>query len=400
MIKIDDYKKIVGREKIETIKKKAKRLRGKRIVAISSSHQGGGVAEIMNSAVLIFNDLEIDFGWRIIQGSPDFYSVTKKIHNGLQGAEVKLSKADKKMYVLTNERFASFTNLTHDLVVVHDPQPLAMIRYYKKKQPWIWRCHVDLSSPNKEMWEYVQSFIENYDAFVVSREEYKKEMKVAQKIIMPAIDPNSPKNKGMSQIEAEKILEEHNITFDKPLIAQISRFDKWKDPEGVIRVFDRVAKKVPCRLVLLGNMAMDDPEGAGIYRKILEKYGKHPNIEILVNVNDNDRVVNALQRKAGVIIQKSIREGFGLTVSEALFKGTPVVASKAGGVPLQVKDGESGFLYDVKDEKGMADGVVRLLEHKQERNEFGTSGKEYVRENFLITRLIDDWLDLFGQVMG
>lgn len=393
------YKKIVGEEVMENIYEKAKKLSNKHIICVSSTHQGGGVAEILNSIIFLFNEVGIKFGWRILHGTPDFFTITKKFHNALQGANIHLSENKKRIYSETNRRFSLFSHLDHDLVVVHDPQPLPLIDFCKKKQPWIFRCHIDLSNPNLETWNYLKYFIEKYDELVVSTEEYKKNLAVPQTVIHPAIDPLSQKNRQIQKKTIEKYLARNGVNLKKPIISQISRYDAWKDPEGVIRIFDRVKKEVDCQLVLLGNMAADDPEGVKIYSKIMKKFGNRKDIKILVNVSANDLVVNCLQRMSAVIIQKSLKEGFGLTVSEALYKGIPVVASNVGGIPLQVINGENGFLHEPDDIDGFTESIIRLLKDDELREKMGENGKEYIKNNFLITRLMLDWLDLFEKYL-
>lgn len=396
--KLSKYKKIVGEKVINEIYKKAKKLSDKHIVCISSTHQGGGVAEMLNSLVFLFNEIGISFGWRIIHGSPDFFEVTKRIHNALQGGNMKFSEKNKGVYYKTNKRFSEFSHLKHDLVIVHDPQPLPLIDFYNhtiKKQPWIWRCHVDLSNPHIEIWNYLKEFVKKYNHIVISTEEYKKNLPVAQTVIHPAIDPLSPKNKQIFSTTADKYLKQNGISLEKPIITQISRYDKWKDPEGVIKIFEKVKKEMDCQLVLLGNTAPDDPEGVRLYGKIIKKYGNRKDITILVNINNNDLVVNSLQRKAAVVIQKSIKEGFGLTVSEALYKGTPVVASNSGGIPIQVIHGENGFLHEPNDIEGFSQSVIEILKNPVLQQKMGKNGRELTKRNFLITRLMLDWLDLF-----
>ncbi len=395
MQNLENYRKIVGDKVINKIYNKAKKFSKKHIVCISSTHQGGGVAEILNSIIFLFNEIGIDFGWRIIHGTPDFFAITKQFHNALQGGKIHLSERKKEMYLKTNRRFSTFTHLGHDLVIVHDPQPLSLIEFYQKKQPWIWRCHIDLSNPNKIVWDFLRKFIKKYDHIIVSAKEYKKNLRISQDIIYPAIDPCSPKNKLISEVNIDKRLTKLGIDLNKPIISQISRFDKWKDPEGVIKIFKMVKKKVDCQLVLLGNLAMDDPEGIKIYDKIIKRYGEHKDIKILVNVSDNDLVVNSLQRKSAVVIQKSLKEGFGLTVAEALYKGTPVVASNIGGIPLQIINGVNGFLHNPRDIKSFSQSIIKILQDEELRNELGKNGKEHITKNFLITRLITDWLNLF-----
>lgn len=400
MIKnLQKYRKIVGDEIVNKIFLKAERFQGKHIVAVSSTHQGGGVAEMLNSIIILFNELGISFGWRIIHGSPDFFNITKKIHNALQGEKIKFSKKEKEFYIKTNRRFSEFTHLNHDLVIVHDPQPLAMINFYKHKQPWILRLHIDLSKPGTSAWNFLKPFINEYDHLVVSDNNFKKKLNIPQSVIYPAIDPCSPKNKELSKKDIDKILSNQGIITKKPIIAQISRYDKWKDPEGVIKIFDLVKKRIDCHLVLLGNLAMDDPEGIIIYNSLIKKYGQRKDVTMLVNIDNNDLLVNALQRRADVIIQKSLKEGFGLTVTEALYKGTPVVGSKIGGIVHQVRPGYNGYLHHPLDHKGFSKSIIKILKNNGLRKELGNNGRKYITDNFLITRLILDWLNLFDKVI-
>ena len=394
-----DYKRIVGKETIERIKAEAEKLQGKHVLSINSTYQGGGVAEILNSIIILFNQLNIDFGWRILHGTPDFFTITKKFHNALQGKKINLSTRKRDIYLETNKRFSTFTHIDHDLVIVHDPQPLPLICYSEKKQPWIFRCHIDISEPNNQVWDYLKTFINKYDHFVVSLSQYLKEdIKIPQTIIPPAIDPLTPKNKSVSESNALKFLLKFGIEDNKPIISQISRFDRWKDPVGVIKVFERVRRKVDCQLVLLGQFATDDPEGQKILEtleKRAEKSSFKADIKLLVL--DNAFLVNCLQRKSKVVIQKSIREGFGLTVSEALYKGTPVVASNVGGISLQVLDGINGFLHDPYDYGAFSNSIIKLLGDEKQREKMGERGREHVKKNFLITRLLFDWLILLNK---
>ncbi|RLE38831.1 glycosyl transferase family 1 [Candidatus Woesearchaeota archaeon] len=396
---LKEYEKIVGKDVLAEIQTKVKKLRHKHIVSISSTYQGGGVAEILNSIVILFNRAGLDFGWRILHGSHDFFKITKKFHNALQGQKIHLTQKKKNIYYETNKRFSEFTHIGtyHDLVVVHDPQPLPMIDFYKKKQPWIFRCHIDLSQPNLEVWNYLKKFIKKYDHFIVTKENYKKKLRIPQLVMRPAIDPLSIKNRQVSDRTITKYLSGHDIKQDKPIISQISRFDRWKDHTGTIRIFESVRKKVNCQLVLLGSFASDDPEGQKIYgqiKKKVEKSNYKKDIKLLLL--HSDILVNCLQRASAVVFQKSLKEGFGLTVSEALYKGTPVVASNVGGIPLQIINGMNGFIHEPKDFKGFVASTIKLLKDENLRTQLGKRGKEYVRDNFLITRLMLDWLNLFG----
>jgi len=399
---LDDYLPIVGEKAIGNIYNKAHRLINKHIVHINSTGHGGGVAEILNSLVLLMNDIGIDTGWRVLLGPTDFFSVTKKFHNALQGDSINLSVNKKNLYLDTNERFSKFTHLDHDCVIVHDPQPLPLIKFNRKKQPWIWRCHIDITKPNKEIWSYIKPFILRYDMMIISSKRFKKDdLFLEQRVIHPSIDPLSPKNMDISDDTSLKILKKFGVPTDKPLITQVSRFDPWKDPEGILGVFEIVKEQVNCRLVYCYNMAPDDPEGIRIYNKMEKRARKYlEKGDVLFVLGDNQILVNTLQRKSSVILQKSIREGFGLTVAEAQWKGTPVVASKIGGIPEQVINNKTGFLVNPNDIDGCAEKVVTLLKDKKLAKEMGRQGKEFIRDNFLITRHLTDYLTLLIDVLN
>jgi trehalose synthase len=396
------YKKIVGRSEIDKVQAEAEKLSGKHILCINSTYQGGGVAEILNSLVPLFDQVGVDFGWRILHGAPDFFTITKKFHNALQGSKINLSQRKKEIYCQTNKRFSTFTHIDHDLVIIHDPQPLPLISFYEKKQPWIFRCHIDISEPNKEVLNYLKGFIQKYDRFVVSLPEYKKDdLNIPQTVIHPAIDPVTVKNKPVSESKISKFLEKFGIDRKKPIISQVSRFDPWKDPIGVVKVFERVKKRMDCQLVLLGQFATDDPEGQKVLHALEKKVNKSPFKEdIKLLIVDNAFLVNCLQRASSVVIQKSLKEGFGLTVSEALYKGTPVVASKVGGIPTQVIDGVNGFLHNPTDYNGFSNSIIKILNDEKLRDKMGKAGQEHVKKNFLITRLMLDWLILLNRELS
>jgi len=282
--------------------------------------------------------------------------------------------------------------------MIHDPQPLPLIKFYEKRQPWIWRCHVDLSKPDPEILDFLKEYIARYDLVIVSSEKYRiKNLPVEQRVIHPAIDPLSPKNKGISKSVISKYLKKFGIKTDKPLITQVSRFDRWKDPLGVIDVFKTVRKEVDCRLVLCGNKAIDDPESQGIFNKVMLKAKNFVrNGEVILITTENHILVNSLQRSSAVIIQKSLREGFGLSVTEALWKGKPVVASNVGGIPIQIKDGRNGFLVGPHDTEKFAEKIIEILQEPELAKEMGENGKEMVKEKFLITRLISDHFDILN----
>lgn len=401
MRSLEEYRSIVGEEVISSIYRKARTLYGLKVININSTFYGGGVAEILNTFVPLMNDAGVEADWRILRGTPDFFDITKKFHNGLQGDSINLTQIKRRLYMQASETFASYCHIDDDCVVIHDPQPLPLIKFFRKKQPWVWRCHVDLSDPNPNLWEFLKSFILRYDMVVISSPKYRREdLPVFQRVIYPAIDPMSPKNMELSDKTIDKYMNKFGIPTDKPLITQISRFDKWKEPGGVLDIFDLVRTKVNCRLVLCGSMASDDPEGGQIYERVRRKANSLiKSGDVILVTSENNILVNVLQHSSAVVVQKSAKEGFGLTVTEALWKGKPVVASNVGGIPHQIADGETGFLFSPGDNQGFADCITELLEKPALGEEIGKKAKEYVRERFLVTRLLSDYLDLFNDIM-
>ncbi len=390
IVNIEDYESIVGAEIVQRILDKAEPLRDLHITHINSTYYGGGVAEVLSSFVILMNSVGIKTGWRVLQGSPDYFGITKKIHNALQGGDINLSERKKEIYESTILENAIRNHLEHDIVIIHDPQPLPMINHYRKRGPWIWRCHIDLTDPNPELWNYLTRFIEKYDAVVLSLEEYKRDLETPQLFFPPAINPFSIKNKDFSEQEIDDRMEHYKIPTDLPIITQISRFDKWKDPEGVIEAFKLIRKEVDCTLVLLGNIATDDPEGEEVYKSLLDECDDR----LLILSHQDTALVNALQRRAAVVIQKSKREGFGLTVTEAMWKGKPVVGGNVGGIKHQIKDGENGFLVSSVEET--AERVIQLLKDKKLCSEIGRKAKETVKSKFLLIHLLEHYLDLIG----
>jgi trehalose synthase len=390
LISVEDYEPLVGAQTVERILKKAAKLRDLHVINISSTYYGGGVAELLSSLTLLMNTAGIPTGWRIIQGRPDFFSITKKMHNALQGADINLSELKRGIYEAVVFENAVRMHLDHDLVVVHDPQPLPLIMHYRKKAPWVWRCHIDLSRPHQELWSYLGQFIERYDAVVLSLPEYAQKISPPQRFIMPAINPFSTTNKELSDAEINDRLEHYGIPTDLPLVVQVSRFDKWKDPQGVIDAFQIARREVDATLVLVGNVATDDPEGQDVFQSVCGRAEER--IRIL-SVQDS-ALVNALQRRATVVLQKSIREGFGLTVAEAMWKGTPVIGGKAGGIRHQIKDGVNGFLVESVEQA--AQRIVQVIRDPDLRRRLGEKARASVAARFLMTRQMEDWLDLIG----
>ena len=401
MIRLEDFRHIVPDERLAEIYTRARRLYGKHIVHVNATYQGGGVAEILYSLVQLMNDVGVDAGWRILHGSQEFFEITKSFHNALQGAKLNLTENKKRSYLQVNNNFSKFTHLQHDCVIVHDPQPLSLIRDYRKRQPWIWRCHIDLTNPHEQLWDFLKGYLLKYDEIVMSSEKYfKNDLPVDQRLMFPAINPLTEKNKELSEKTVLEYVRKAGIPTDKPVITQVSRLDPWKDPEGVIDVFRLVKEKVDCRLVFCYNVASDDPEGLRMYRKVHRRANKLVNTgDIIFIVGNNETLVNSIQRFSSVIIQKSIREGFCLCVTEALWKATPVVASKVGGIPYQIEDGRSGFLVEPRDNEGFAERIVHVLKNPDEAGAVGEAAKEKVRKEFLITRLLSDYLDMLNSVM-
>jgi len=395
---LEDYRKIAGDEAISAIYKEARRLYGRRILHINSTYYGGGVAEILNSLVPLMNNVGIEADWRILHGTPDLFTITKKFHNALQGDSINLTEIKKQLYVGANEAFSTYCHIDADCVFVHDPQPLPVIKFYKKRQPWVWRCHIDLTNPNKKLWEFLKGFILRYDMVVFSSEKYKKEdLPVEQRVIYPSIDPLSLKNKELSEKDILKYVKKAGIPSDKPVITQVSRMDPWKDPEGLLEVFKYVKESVDCRMVYCYDVALDDPEGVEIYSKVYRKAKKFVEKgDVIFVVGKHQILVNAIQRFSTVLVQNSIREGFCLAVTEALWKGKPVVATNVGGIPLQIKDGENGFLVEPGNREQFADRIIKILEDPSIGHEVGRKAREVVRERFLITRTLLDYLHILN----
>jgi len=389
---LNDYQNIVGSAIIEDIKLLAERLKGKRILMINSTAVGGGVAEILNRMLPLLKELEIDIRWEVIKGGEQFFDITKKIHNALHGKDVEIGSQELEVYLETNKANIQDIDFSADVVFIHDPQPAALIEARGDVQRWIWRCHIDLSQPQKDVWNFLKKFILKYDATVFSAPSFSQKLPLRQFLIPPSIDPLSEKNKPLPQEVIDKVLEKYQIPDDKPIITQISRFDRLKDPVGVIQAYKMVKRYNDCRLVLAGGTASDDPEGQIVYEEVKAAADSDPDIHIIL-MPHNDLEVNALQRASAIIVQKSIREGFGLTVTEALWKAKPVVACAVGGIPLQIKHKYSGLLCHSIE--GAAFAIKQLLNNPEYAQTLGRNGREHVKNNFLLTRHLRDYLLLF-----
>jgi trehalose synthase len=389
---IDEYRSLVGGETVDRILAKAAKLSDLRIVHVSSTQYGGGVAEILSPLTLLMNAMGLETGWRVTEGQPEFFAFTKELHNGLQGGVVEITDSKRRAYEQIVFENSLRMHLEHDVVIVHDPQPLALIQHYEKTGPWIWCCHVDLSTPDPNVWRFVRPYIERYDAAVVSLAEYAQDLRVPQRFIMPAINPFSAINRDLSESEVDDVLARYAIPADLPLVVQVSRFDKWKDPQGVIAACDLVRRTVDCTLVLVGSSADDDPEAAAVLQSVQARANDRT---LVLSVTDA-LLVNALQRRAAVILQKSIREGFGLTVAEAMWKGTPVIGGNVGGIRHQITDGENGFRVNTVEQACAR--ILQLLEDPWLRQRMGAKGRESVRQRFLLSRLLENWLDLIAEM--
>lgn len=398
MRKLNDYRAIVGPEVVDELESLAKNLRGKRVLHINATAVGGGVAEILNRMVPLMNELGVETRWDVIKGGEAFYAVTKKIHNALHGGADELTAKDIKIFNETTEQNLKEMKLDEDIVFVHDPQPIGLVARKKElKNKWIWRCHVDVSDPNKQVWDFLKSHIEQYDTAVFSAPSFVQKLAIPQVIISPSIDPLSDKNRPMGKSEMDGILSRLEIPTDKPLITQVSRFDRLKDPLGVIKAFRQIQKNVIARLLLVGGTADDDPEGPEVLLEVKQSVGSDEDILVRLLPPTSHVEINAIQRASAVIVQKSLKEGFGLTITEALWKEKPVIASAVGGIPLQIRHERSGILTKSIDETSY--WMQRLLEEPDFARNLGQNGKSRVLESFLLTRHIKDYLQLFYSLL-
>jgi len=395
-----DYRHLAGQALIEEIRELAEPLKGKRILHVSATAMGGGVSEILYALVPLMRDIGLDVDWQIVIGREEFFNVTKMLHNALQGNPRGLSKADWEIYERYTDLNAKQLEGDWDIIIAHDPQAAALrSRLNDWKAHWIWRCHIDLSTPNSEVLDHLLPFLEPHDCTVFHLNNYVPagvDGKV--EIVPPAIDPLSPKNMALSPDDAAFVCNQFGVDVDRPLICQISRFDPWKDPLGVIDAYRQTKDEVEgLQLALVGSLATDDPEGWDYFQMTYKYAGDDPDIKILNNLNNVGAIeVNAFQSQADVVLQKSTREGFGLTVSEALWKARPTVAGNVGGIPLQVESGVSGFLVDSP--KEAAECCLKIMKDPELGKRLGRAGKEHVRSHFLMPRLLRDWLRIFTEL--
>ena len=400
---IEDYIPIVGDHVIDRLRRLADDLKGARILHVNATAYGGGVSELLRSSVSIQRGMGLDVEWRVISGSQSFFEVTKNIHNALQGADYDFTPEARETYLLHNSYNAQQFEGDYDFVVVHDPQPAAILHFRgHDSHKWVWRCHIDTSSPNHDVLQSLLGYIDEYDALVFTLDQFVPQMLRDRNvhIIPPGIDPLSPKNFDIPDDQCRRIMAWVGVHPDEPIMTQVSRFDPWKDPLGVIRVYRRVREQVPnLQLALLGSLALDDPQAWELLRDVQKETSGDPRVLVATNLTGiGNTEVNVFQRKSDVVLQKSIREGFGLIVSETLWKGTPMVAGNTGGIPMQMPKGVGGILVDPLDEVEMAGEALCLLQDGARAADLGQRGKEHIREHFLITRMIEQELSLLSSL--
>ncbi len=396
-LSIAAYAGLARDELLDRLRETAETIRGARILHLNATAYGGGVSELLGSLVPLMRDLGLEAEWKVMGGDPDFFRVTKSMHNALQGAADGPGDDDLRIYLENSERNAERLESSYDVIFVHDPQPAAL-RHFRGRDGarWIWRCHIDTSSPNPSTWQSLRPFIADYDAAIFTMRDFvPPDFPVPRvEVVPPAIDPLSPKNLSLPDALARRVLSWIGMRLDRPLITQVARFDPWKDPLGVIAAYRLVREEVPdLQLALVGSMALDDPEGWTVFEQVEEQANRDPDVHVFSNLTGVGNIeVNAFQMLSDVIVQKSIREGFGLVVSEALWKQTPVVAGRAGGIPLQLADGDGGYLVDGVEE--CAEATVRLLRDPAAGEELAQRGRDRVRRHFLLPRLLLNHLTL------
>jgi trehalose synthase len=395
-LSLETYENIVGSSVIRQLRRLGEKLKNTRVVHVNSTREGGGVAEILAWMVPLMQDTGIDAQWEVIKGTTEFFTITKSIHNGLQGDSVLLKKKDWATYFDINAQ--NFQDLKEvlteaNIVVIHDPQPAPLLNFcLRRKGKWIWRAHIDISHPFRSVWKSLRPLIEKFDASIFSMNQFAQPLPHDQFLVAPSIDPLSEKNMELAPLELESVRTEYGLDPQRPLLVQISRFDRFKDQIGVIQAYRLVHKIIPVQLVLAGGGASDDPEGKTVVEEVLEAAENDPDIHILLLPSNAHRTINALQRLADIIIQKSTKEGFGLTVTEGLWKGKPVIGGDVGGIQLQVIDNHTGFLVNTPE--GAAHWIRFLLHHPLRIQEMGRTAQELVRENFLLSRHLREYLTL------
>ena len=397
--KLADYEPIIGKSQLDELRFVAKPLQGKRVKMVNSTAVGGGVAEMLNRLVPLLDELEVKTGWEVITGGNDFFDVTKGFHNALHGSPFTLTQQARDVFMSHTEQNRRRMNFEEDFVVIHDPQPAGLVASKAgSASKWVWRCHIDLSHPNEEVWKFLQPMVEQYDAAVFSSPAFARQLGIPQALFYPCIDPLSEKNKDLEDSYIQEVCDNFGVDRSRPVVTQISRFDRLKDPLGVIQAYKMAKKYVDFQLVLAGGGASDDPEGAIVLKEVQEAAAADPDIIILELPPWSALEINALQRASTIVVQKSLKEGFGLTVTEALWKSKPTIASAVGGIPTQVIDKHTGML--VHSVEGCAYQIRYLLTHPEFGIQLGKNGREHVRENFLMTTNARRWVLLFRILSG
>lgn len=393
MIRIEDYGQVVGQGMIEELFLLARHLKGKAIQNINSTSVGGGVAEILSRMIPLLREIGVDAHWDVIKGNEKFFIVTKKFHNALHGVPVEISTEELEIFLEVNRQNAEEMSFG-DIVFVHDPQPIGLV---EKRETvggqWLWRCHIDFSRPDQKVWEFLKTYITRYNTAVFSAPAFARTLPISQVLISPSIDPLSDKNRPLPEQAIEEVFQRFAVDRSRPVVSQISRFDYLKDPLGVIKAYRIARRRVDCQLVLAGGGATDDPEGPAIMQQVQEEAEKDKDIHVIFLPPGSDIEINALQSGSTVVLQKSLREGFGLTVAEALWKGRPVIASAVGGIPLQIAHKYSGIL--THSIEGTAHWIKQLIHEPAYARKLGENGREHIKNNYLITRHIKDYLLLF-----
>jgi len=405
---LEDYRAIVGDQVIEEIRSQAASLQGARLIHINSTAFGGGVAEILTALVPLMNDVGLQAEWQVITGDDKFFQVTKDMHNSLQGMPIPWNQYMSKVWLQYNQMNAELFDRNYDFVIIHDPQPAGILKMMlqsgsrRRHGKWLWRCHIDLTESREDVWQFLQPFVEIYDGIIFTLEDYVKEGLGDSHIFIlpPAIDPLSPKNIELSSEIISQVLSPYGVNLNRPLITQVSRLDKAKNPWGAIDAYRLVKREVPwVQLALVTSLAQDDPDTRKYFQQVVDYAGGDCDVYLLSNLVGMGNVeVNAFQRSAAVVVQLSVREGFGLVVSEALWKERPVIAGNVGGIPLQIIYGKTGYLVNTVQE--CANRIVYLLQHPQIAEHMGQAGKEHIRQNFLITRYLQDYLKVLNKLSG
>jgi trehalose synthase len=390
-LRLGDYEEIVGREVIQELYILAERVKSRRLQNINSTPVGGGVAEILTRMVPLLRELGIDTTWDVIKGDQAFFNVTKAFHNALHGKKEEITDEMLGTFRETTEVNRREMTISGDVVLVHDPQPVGLIERKREiGRQWLWRCHIDVSAPDLRVWEFLKLYVEQYDAAIFSMPDFARQLPIPQYMLAPSIDPLSDKNKELSSTCVTQVLEKYQLDPERPIVTQISRFDRLKDPLGVIAAYKMVKRRHACQLVLAGGSANDDPEGVQVFREVQEEAAGDRDIHVLLLPPFSDLEINALVRASTVVFQKSIKEGFGLTVSEALWKRKPVIGGAVGGIKLQVINGVTGFL--VHSPEGAAKRLAQLLGDQPLRERLGENGYQHVKQNFLLTRHVKDYM--------